>query len=353
MSSNKIDNRRRALLAAPFVLAMGWLLWPVRRAAAARKATLIAKQVERAPADPADPLWGDADVLEVPLAPQAVVKPRTYEAGVKLIKVRALYEKERLAFLVEWGDPQHDAMAGGVSAFQDAVAVEFPVNPAGGIPYFGMGEPDRPVTIYQWKSDWQSGLDKDVDEKYPNMAVDWYPFSGRGPGEIAEATDYGKKAADRVFHTSWWVGNTIADPALQAQRPVNKLQAEGFGTVKPVESDRQDGLGKGAWRDGVWKTVILIPRAQEQFTFERGKTIPVAFAAWDGAHHERGGEKAVSTWYFLSLEKPIGTFPYIAPVVVVIGAALIEIAGLRKLCDKRAATDQRGRKRPRGKRPPR
>ncbi len=342
MSKYKIDIRRRALLAAPLASAVGWLLWPARRAMAARKARLIAKQVEQVPADPEDPLWADADVLEVPLAPQAVVKPRTYEVGVKLIKVRALYEKERLAFLVEWGDPQRDAMAGDTSAFRDAVAVEFPAEPAGGIPYFGMGESDRPVTIYQWKSDWQSGIDNDADEKYPNMVVDWYPFSGRGPGEIAEATDYGKKEADRVFQTSWWVGNTLADPALQAQRPVEKLQAGGFGTVSPVESDEQDGLGKGAWRDGVWKTVISIPRAQEQFTFERGKAIPVAFAAWDGAHRERGGEKAVSTWYFLSLEQPIGAFSYIAPAVVVIGAALIEIAGLRKLRDKRTATDQEG-----------
>ena len=67
---------------------------------------------------------------------------------------------------------------------------------------------------------------------------------------------------------------------MQARRSVEKLLARGFGTIASVPQDKQDG---------VWKTVIAIPRAQEEFTFARGQTIPVAFAAWDGARGERGG----------------------------------------------------------------
>ena len=219
--------------------------------------------------------------------------------------------------------------------------MEFPSDPKAGIPFFGMGEPNRPVTIYQWKADWQSALNNDVDEKYPNMAVDWYPFSGRGPGEIAEATDYGKKDGDKAFLTSWAAGNTLADPVLQAQRAVEKFLARGFGTIAPVAQDKQDGEAKAAWKDGVWKAVVTIPRSQEQFTFARGQTVPVAFAAWDGAKGERGGEKAVSTWYFLSLEQPVGVVTYVAPLVMVAGAAAVELAGLHGLRARRTPSGSR------------
>jgi complex iron-sulfur molybdoenzyme family reductase subunit gamma len=75
--------------------------------------------------------------------------------------------------------------------------------------------------------------------------------------------------------------------------------------------------------------VISFPRSQEQFTFEPGKTIPLAFAAWDGAKDERGGEKAISTWYFLSLEKLVGNVAYWAPVLAFVGAAAAQTGILR------------------------
>lgn len=330
MRAPQVDLRRRRFsLWAPLAGFGGWLLaWP-RRAGAAEKASLLARPVERIPTDPNDSAWTNADSLEIPLAPQAVVKPRTYETGVKALKIRALYTADRLGFLVEWRDKERNSMEGGVQAFRDAVALEFPAEPAKGIPFFGMGERERPVTIYQWKSDWDGGSQHDVDEKYPHMVADWYPFSGRAPGEIAEAADYGKSDSGKAFVPSWWAGNPLGNPALQSQRRVEKLVARGFGTIEPVAADKQDGEGKGEWKDGVWKVVFTVPRAQDHFTFERGQTVPIAFAAWNGANQERGGEKAVSTWYFLSLEQPIGAVAYVSPALVVAGAVLAEVAGLR------------------------
>ncbi len=51
------------------------------------------------------------------------------------------------------------------------------------------------------------------------------------------------------------------------------------------------------------------------------------FAAWDGARRERGGEKAVSTWYFLSLEQPVGPLAYVNPILVVAGAVIVQVLG--------------------------
>lgn len=335
MNTSEPLKRRRRLLGVPFAALAGWLLLPARRAHAQQKATLLAKVVTRVPAAPEDPAWEDADALEVPLSPQAVVKPRRYTASVTGVSVRALYDENRLALRLQWRDAANEAMKGGAGAFRDALALEFPADPKAGIPFFGMGEPERPVTIYQWKSDWQPAPNNDVDERFPSMVVDWYPFSGRGPGEIAEPSDYGSKDGDKAFLTSWAAGNTLADPALQAQRSVEKLEARGFGSIAAAPPDRQDGEAKAVWKDGVWTAVLSIPRAQEQFTFARGQTVPVAFAAWDGAQRERGAEKAVSTWYFLSLEEPVGVVTYAAPLLAVAGVAAIELAGLRGLRARR------------------
>ncbi|MCC7484936.1 MAG: hypothetical protein IT529_08070 [Burkholderiales bacterium] len=335
MSAPETNGARRSWLAVPLAALGGWLAWPARRARAAEKASLLARPVDTIPDDPDAQAWREADVLEVPLAPQAVVKPRRYEPGVKALEVRALYSEERLGLRLEWRDPERSAMEGGAQAFRDAVAVEFPHDPAKGIPFFGMGERERPVVIYQWKADWTASA-SDVDEKYPHMAVDWYPFSSRAANEIAEAADYGKEGGDKAFIPSWWAGNPLMDPALQGKRAAEKLLAHGFGTLEPVAADKQDAEAKAVWKDGVWKAVITIPRAQDAFSFERGRTFPVAFAAWNGAGQERGGEKSVSTWYFLSLEKPVGAVTYAAPLAVAAGAAAIQLVALRGLRARRA-----------------
>lgn len=333
---------RRKVLLASLAGSAAWLAGPLSRPAAAQqKASLIARPVDRVPDGPDDDMWPTADILEVPMAPQAVVKPRTYEASTKAVKVSALYDADRIAFRLEWADAARDARIGGVASFRDAVAVEFPANPADGIPYFAMGEADKPVTIYQWKADWQFSKNRDVDEEHPNMVVDWYPYSGRSAGEIAGSADYGG-GGDKVFHPSWWSGSLLADPELHARTAIEKLQAEGFGTIGPVGPDGQDATGSGVWKDGIWRVVISLPRAQEQFAFGPGQAFPVAFAAWDGAAGERGGEKSVSTWYFLSLEQPIGKIAYVAPVLALAGVGALQAWGLRVLRRKAARAGTEG-----------
>lgn len=333
---------RRSWLDVPAIAGLGWLLATTQRASAqqAQKASLLAKSVARVPDDPQDALWRDADVLDVPLAPQAVVKPRRYEVGVTLLKVRALYDAERLAVHLTWRDAVRDMRIGNPGTFRDAVAIEFPGDPANGIPYFAMGEPDKPVVIYQWKADWQFAEARDEDGQYPRMMADWYPFSGQAPGVIAAAGDYGAKG-ERTFITSWYAGNNLGDRDLQKRTSVEKLVAEGFGTLTSVSGDRQDGSGKASWADGTWSLVLTVPRAQDRFGFQPGVTVPVAFAAWDGTKGERGGEKAVSTWYFLSLEKPIGVLAYVSPVLAFLGAAAVQAWGLNRL-HRRARQDAEG-----------
>ena len=108
MSLRDIRLLRRSFLLAPLAAAAAMTLG-TRPAAAQEKATLLAKSVNRVPEAPDDAAWDAADVLPIPMAPQAVVKPRLYEAGVTSVTVRALYDADHLALLFEWDDARVDA----------------------------------------------------------------------------------------------------------------------------------------------------------------------------------------------------------------------------------------------------
>lgn len=78
--------------------------------------------------------------------------------------------------------------------------------------------------------------------------------------------------------------------------------AEGWGsmTVKPD----QHALGKGVWKDGVWRVVITRPMVSDDKNAPRltpGDKTVVAFAVWEGGNREVGARKAWSPWIPLQL----------------------------------------------------
>ena len=297
---------RRAVLTGALVGALAWAARPLlpRLHAQETNAAITAVLVNRAPAEPDDPLWDQTSAASITLNPQNLVLPRIEEAGAKSVSVRALFDAERLAILVEWEDAHRNVDMGTVMQYRDGVAVQFPQDPSAGPTSFMMGVPTLGVFIYHWKSDWQFARLHDVDDAYPNMYNSWYPYSGVEAGEMPEATDY-LTAGSKEYLTPAAVGNTLSDPVAQeAIGPVQKMRAEGYGTLEP--HDTQDGKGMGAYADGGWRIVISIPRKQEKFTFEEGALVPLAFTVWDGSRNERNGQKAYSEWQETRLGAPLG-----------------------------------------------
>lgn len=328
------ESRRSFLQKVGLGLGVAGLITLVRTrgAAAQGKATFIARQTGQVPLDPEAQAWQQAEPLTVALAPQVVVKPRLYDNGVKEVTARALYDNERIGLLLEWGDKTSNTKIGRVVNFRDSVAVQFPAEPGKKIPYFAMGEPNNPVTIYHWKADWQFGPSHDAGAEFTGMVSDFYPLSGKEGGQIPAEADYGtpgKLPNDKVYMAGWGAGNPVSDPALKAKTSVEKLTAAGFGSL--TTDSEQDGVGKGVWQDGKWRLALTFPRKQSRFQFEPGQTIPINIAAWDGANNERGGEKGVSTWYFLSLEKRAGSAIFILPLVAIAVVGVLEWLAIRAL----------------------
>ena len=301
MSERDTGIGRRSLLKGGLVAVTAWMARPALKPlfAQSEAPATAAVKVDSVPAEPDDALWATATAVRVQLQPQNLVVPRVNETGASEIDVRALYDSERLGLLVEWRDAHRDVELGTVMEYRDGVAVQFPEDPAQGVPSYTMGQESRPVVIYHWKSDWQFGRLHDVDEAYPNMYGDWYQESGVAAGEMAEASDYLTKGRPE-FLTAAAVDNKLADPMVQETTgPVEKLTAFGFGTLE--SDDTQDARGKGAWSDDGWKIVIAIPLRQAKFTFEEAAVVPIGFAVWDGSRDERNGQKAFSLWQELAL----------------------------------------------------
>ena len=310
MSTQRFTTSRRTILAGALVGTIGWIGRPLFRRLEARRrvAGITAAPVDRAPTDPDDILWFRPPAAAIELQPQTLVLPRLKEAGAQNIEVRMLYDADRLSVLLEWRDAHRDEDLGTVMQYRDSVAIQFPDDPSN-VPNFTMGDEGNGVTIYHWKSDWQFSRLHDVDEAYPNMYGELYQYSGVAAGEIPESIDYlvnGRKE----FLTAAAAGNSIADPlAQEAIGPVQKMRAEGFGTIEPEAE--QDAGGLGVWHEGRWRVTFSFPRRQSRFKFEDGAVLPFSFAVWDGAQGERNGQKAFSFWHDLSLGAApvIGTSP--------------------------------------------
>jgi hypothetical protein len=202
-----------------------------------------------------------------------------------------------IAFLLEWSDSTDSTKTLRTEQFRDAVAVSFPVTDD--ITFIAMGGPNTPVSIAQWKADWQKDIDigyQDREDEFPNMAVDFYPHAKDNATGVVPTEDINKE----------FVPGLAADNPLSKLvklTPIEELVAEGFGTL--TTQTHQDSIGKGIWKNGVWQVVIARPMMTPDMSdpqFEPGKKTDIAFAVWDGDNNEVGARKSLSLWNTLLIE---------------------------------------------------
>jgi hypothetical protein len=244
------------------------------------------------PAGPTDPAWLDAPVLKAPLLLQDMVEPRQLAVSTESVRVRALSDGSRLAFLLEWDDATRDdeLRPGG---FSDACAVQLPAAVAVDVPAPQMGESGKPVEITFWRASWQATVDGRPDELqqlYPGAAIDHYPFEA---APLAASADRQREMV-ALYAPPRALGNTMAGPR---ERPVQELVATGPGTLAEGGARRADGRGERTARG--WAVVISreLPPG-----LAPGATTQVAFAVWEGTSQEAGARKMRTAWIPLVLE---------------------------------------------------
>jgi len=240
--------------------------------------------------DPDSLVWTRAPAVKVPLTPQVITVPHKPDPAIKELTVKVVHNGGWIAFLMEWKDPtKSDTIM--LDSFGDQVAVQLPIS-KGAAPSPMMGNPGGRVNIMQWRAAFQHDLEKGpptIKDLYPYAWVDLYPDEILG---VADARPYaGALGLENP------ISRGVATPVLDQM-------AEGWGsmTAKPD----QHALGKGVWRDGVWRVVITRPMVSDDPNAPvllPGEQTVMAFAAWEGGNREVGARKSWSAWVPLLIQK--------------------------------------------------
>ncbi|HPA17249.1 MAG TPA: c-type cytochrome [Verrucomicrobiae bacterium] len=232
------------------------------------------------PTDPADAAWNRA-------AQHAVMVNPVWRKNepTRYVSVRGLHDGKRLAMLLEWASASPTGSAAlRVQDFADSAAVQFSLTDRPG--FLGMGDPFHPVNLWQWRA----AVPKEdplaqMAGIYPQRKRDIYPGAG---GQYFSAA---------------MAGNPLAG---ERRSTVEEANASGFGTLSVQPAAEQDLAGSGAWVDGRWRVVftrLLVPMSRRDANLSPGRRVPLALAIWDGRNGDRNGQKNVSAWHVLEVEK--------------------------------------------------
>lgn len=203
------------------------------------------------PAAPTDPAWAGVPARTFLAYPQRTVRlndKRANEAskteGPEPLDVKAVYNARDLAIWVEWKEETPSKVSRSeTNVFGDSVAFEVPIRfgPGLRLPYVGMGDQKLPVRIAMQRAAEDGTL----------------------------ANEYVAAGFGSLTRTS---------------KPFAKMGMTYDPTTK------------------VWRAEFTRPLVAGAHSMAQG-LVPIAFAVWEGAASQRGGNKRLSSWQFLKLSR--------------------------------------------------
>ncbi len=275
------------------------------------------------PAGPEDEAWNTVEAVELPLAGQIVASPRFWTPSANSIRIKSFYNGENIAFLLEWDDRTSEQG----EVYSDAVAIQFPTKIPEGLkkPYFAMGDSSNGVELLHWRAYDESVLaaqlaeDNDIETE----------TDGGDDLEEEETDDAGtEEATAETEQEEEVVVEEAAKEEFKGFVMVKEMNAKGFKRLSVQPDKSQNSKGKGHWKNGKWQVMITRPLytadTKLDVQFEKGKLIPYALAVWDGSNSEIKGQKAISSWYYLTLEMTTPKTVYVYALVAIIMAVCIQ-----------------------------
>lgn len=237
-------------------------LWPDPSGnAPALQVVLKARRVEgEIPARPGDAFWQNQESFYYPLVGQVIREPRLFTPSVDGAQIQAAYNDRELALRLVWDDPTASKPDAEHGTFEDAVAIEFPVQiPTGAKrPFFLMGDSELAVQLLRWGS--SSGM--------------------------------------------------------------TELNGNGLDKRHPQPASSQETTATGEFINGQYQVVMKRPlktaNAAQDIQFETGRFIPIAFFVWDGSNGETGGKMALTSWYYFMMEPELPKITYVYPAMAVV-----------------------------------
>ncbi len=254
--------------------------------------TLKARLVEGdLPEDPTDPIWNDAEPMDVRLAGQVVGAPRWQNPSIEMVTIQAVFNETDIAFRITWDDPFKDVVHDQTQEF----------NPAELTQVGGFNSYVEAIDM----------IPRDLETFRDSIALQ---FPVKSPSGTKKPHFFRGSSSDQVYLMVW-----KADQAEAGERGTEEGNARGWKqAIKPQPEDAQQVLGGAVWDQGRWTVVMKRPLqtgGRGDVQFEPGVFIPMALNAWDGSNGEHGLIMSLSTWYFVFLEAPTPNKIYIYAVL--------------------------------------
>ncbi|MCC7012928.1 MAG: c-type cytochrome [Planctomycetes bacterium] len=248
------------------------------RVAQTRRTLVAQRAVGALPWTVQDAGWSQAPEQWVPLMP---LWARAH--GVEGCTIRALHDGTTLALRISWEDRTQSTELLAQDLFTDAVALQW--SRGAQPPLFTMGEPTRPVNIWQWRAGWELDLAavRGVTALHADTPDDMY-------GHVDPQSEV-------LYLTARAAGNPMA--AATRTSAGEMLSATGFGTLAPIGADAKL-TAKGVWSNGFWDVVMTRPMqacCPGELPLAPGDSVFLGAAAWDGDQRDRNGQKSVSVWH--------------------------------------------------------
>jgi hypothetical protein len=224
------------------------------------------------------------------------------------------------------------------------VALQFPAKIPEGIqkPYFAMGESGKSVSIWHWRA-----YDESIQEARNEKAEADSETATDGGSSIVEGQEETEEETEKQEKTT---ETEAVQEVEKVEVPkekfkgfiaVKEMSAKGFKNLSPQPTNSQDSKGKGYWKNGKWRVMVTRPLVTDEkkidIQFETGKLIPYALAVWDGSNDEIGGQKSISSWYYLTLEMTTPRSVYLYVLIAIIMGASIQfwvVARIRRFPPK-------------------
>lgn len=268
-----------------------------RAAAVLNREKIVVKAVNELPKDAGAAAWDSVAPATLHLVP--LWWRNSDDANMQ---VQAVHDGKSIAVRLSWKDATSSEHATQSQAFEDLVALE--LYRGAQEPFIGMGDPWSPVDVWTWDADRQS--DPTIEEQYPRVVVDIYPFSEKQVA-TAEFERPGTERANQppVSLPAVASGNQIVPD--KSDSGGSDLAADGPGSATFRLPKNQLVTAHGEWKDGRWTVLLTRPlatkSAAEGVALQPGGKASVAFAVWDGEADDRDGMKRITIWQDLLLEQ--------------------------------------------------
>src|SRR5688572_26943042 len=141
-----------------------------RQAAVLNRAKIGVVRVAALPDSPLAAGWSAAPVVRLRMTPLWWRNNADPD-----LQAQSAHDGRAIAMRLSWKDASADKHAIHSESFEDAVAMQ--LYRGDSEPFLGMGAADASVDTWFWDADRQTPTD--VEDQYPNVVADVYPFSER------------------------------------------------------------------------------------------------------------------------------------------------------------------------------